>query len=145
MALRAAYFDTTVLVKRYVREAGSDRALFLMRRHKIISAATAPLEMISAVRRKLGADDLQPKAYNAILKRLEMERGQWELVALSAPILEKAEEIVRDLNVRTLDAIHLASARMTQTHLSDRLPFITSDSVQREAALTLGLEPVWVG
>ena len=72
MARRAAYFDTTVLVKRYARESGSDQALSLMRRHKIISAATAPLEMISAVRRKLAAADLEPKAYEAILKRVPL-------------------------------------------------------------------------
>ena len=76
MARRAAYFDTTVLVKRYARESGSDQAVSLIRRYKIISAATAPLEMISAVRRKLAAADLEQKAYEAILKRLEMERGK---------------------------------------------------------------------
>jgi len=144
MARRAAYFDTTVIVKRYVRERGSDQALALMRRHKVISAATAPLEMISAVRRKLAVGDLEPKAYNAVLKRLEMERGNWELVALSAQILEKAEEIVRDLNVRTLDAIHLGCAAVTQTRLSDRLPFITADSAQRDGAIKLGMEAVLV-
>ena len=68
MARRAAYFDTTVLVKRYARETGSDHAVSLIRRYKIISAATAPLEMISAIRRKLAAADLEQKAYDAILK-----------------------------------------------------------------------------
>jgi uncharacterized protein len=144
MARLAAYFDTTVLVKRYARESGSDRAVFLMRRNKVISAATAPLEMLSAVRRKLATAELETKAYNAILKRLELERGKWELVTLSPEILHTAEEIVCNHNMRTLDAIHLACATMTQSHLSDRLPFITSDSAQRDAALKLGLEVVWV-
>src|SRR5438445_513823 len=47
----AAYFDTSVLLKRYVREIGTDRAIGLMRKHPIITAAIAPLEMRSALRR----------------------------------------------------------------------------------------------
>ena len=49
-----AYFDTSVLVKRYVREDGSMYARALMRRHRVVSSAVAPLELLSALTRRRG-------------------------------------------------------------------------------------------
>jgi hypothetical protein len=51
-----------VLLKRYVREKGTDRALVLMHQHLVISAAIAPLEMRSAMRRLTAESGLSAKA-----------------------------------------------------------------------------------
>ena len=109
-AARAAYFDSSVLLKRYFREHGSDRSLVLTRKHLIISAAIAPLEMRSALRRIEVDGGLSNKAFQAALKRIQAEREKWDLVVISSEILESAERMTVDLNVRSLDAIHLASA-----------------------------------
>ena len=49
------------------------------------------------------------KAFQAALKRIETERERWDLVAISAEILQSAERLTVDFNIRSLDAIHLAS------------------------------------
>ncbi|MGH7387624.1 MAG: type II toxin-antitoxin system VapC family toxin, partial [Candidatus Methylomirabilales bacterium] len=58
MAGQWAYFDTSVLVKRYVREPGSRRARVLLRRYRFLSSAIAPLEVISALVRRQSAGEL---------------------------------------------------------------------------------------
>jgi predicted nucleic acid-binding protein len=145
MAARlAAYFDSSILLKRYIREKGSDRAIALTRQHLIISAALAPLEMRSALRRVEAEGGLSSKAFAAALKRIHAERGKWDLVALSAEILQSAEGLTVDLNIRSLDSIHLACALACQSRLKRRLPFITADIRQKDAAQKLGLGVLFV-
>ena len=137
-----AYFDASVLLKRYVREKGTDRALALMHRHVIISAALAPLEMRSALRRLVFDGGLSAKAFQAVLKRIQIDRQKWDLVAISTEILDSAERLTVDLNLRSSDAIHLASAVACQSRLNRALPFVTADFRQKQAARTLELETV---
>lgn len=143
-ATRAAYFDSSILLKRYVRERATDRALVLTRKHLIISAAIAPLEMRSALRRIEVDGGLSTKAFQATLKRIQTDREKWDLVAISPEILTSAERITVDLNVRSLDAIHLACALACQHRLKRSLPFVTGDVRQRDAARRLGLDIISV-
>ena len=93
-ALTPAYFDTSVLIKRYLRETASDRAIALTQRHLIISAAIAPLEMHSALRRLAAGGGLSTKALHAAMKRIQTERQRWDLVAISTEILQFAERVL---------------------------------------------------
>jgi len=139
-----AYFDSSVLLKRYIQEHGSDHALSLTQRYLIISAAVAPLEMQSALRRIEFGGGISTKAFKATLKRIQTERQKWDLVAISSEILQSAEHISIDLNIRSLDAIHLASAFACQSRLKHSIPFVTADVRQREAAQKLHLEIISV-
>jgi predicted nucleic acid-binding protein len=131
-------------LKRYVREKGTDRALVLTRRHLIVSAAIAPLEMRSALRRLEVEGGISTKAFQAAVKRIQTEREKWDLVAISVEILQSAERLTIDLNVRSLDAIHLACAFACRSRVKHPLPFITADISQREAAQKLGFEMISV-
>ena len=44
MAEALAYFDTSVLIKRYVEEPGSDHARRLMRRYRLLSSVITSVE-----------------------------------------------------------------------------------------------------
>ncbi|HYR86352.1 MAG TPA: type II toxin-antitoxin system VapC family toxin [Terriglobia bacterium] len=138
--VHAAYFDSSVLLKRYIRENGSDRAMAITHRHLVISAAIAPLEMRSALRRVEADGGLSTKAFQAAVKRIQTERERWDLVAISSEILQSAERLTVDCNIRSLDAIHLACALACQSRLKRPLPFITADLRQGNAAQKLGLE-----
>jgi uncharacterized protein len=140
----AAYFDSSVLLKRYVRENGSDSALALTRRHLIVSAAIAPLEMRSALRRITAEGSLTAKALKAALRRIQSERDRWDLVVISDEVLQTAERLTVDLNVRSLDSIHLACALLCHSQIKRRLQFITADIRQKEAGRKLGLDVVSV-
>ena len=143
-APRAAYFDTSVLLKRYVQEPHTDQAVALIKRHSVVTAAIAPLEAVSALRRLEATGLLEAQNYRAILKRIQNDRQTWDLIGLSIEILQSAERIVQDCNVRCLDAIHLASANSFQSRLNRPLSFVTADRQQRKAASQINIEVLWL-
>ncbi len=134
------YFDTSVLVKRYVREEGSRRARELLRRHRLLSCAIAPLEALSAFSRRRAAGELSARSFGAIMSRLRADRDHWELVEVNASLLGRAEEVIARAEVRMLDALHIASALAFQELSGLRVPFVTADERQRDAAQQMGLQ-----
>jgi hypothetical protein len=52
------YFDTSVLVKRYIDENGSDQARGLLTKHRVISSRVALIEAASTFRRRRDSGDL---------------------------------------------------------------------------------------
>jgi hypothetical protein len=143
MAVRA-YFDTSVLLKRYVHERGSDRARSLVRHYRFVSSAVAPVEAIAALSRRRAAGLLADGVLRAIVRRMRGDRLHWEFVEVSPLVLDRAEEIVELTALRALDALHVASALILRAATGTRAPFITADAEQRDAAGVLGLEVIWV-
>lgn len=139
-----AYFDTSVLVKRYVKEKGSGPTRRLLQRFRFLSSAVAPVEAMSAFSRRRTAGELTPQDFLAIRSRLHKDLAYWELVEVGEQVLRHAEELVQKKNVRTLDALHIASAIMFKTASGLTIPFITSDAKQRDAAQATGLTVIWV-
>lgn len=143
-AVRWAYFDTSVLVKRYVREEGSTAARRLLQRYQFLSSAIVSVEVLSALSRRRMAGELTPRDFLAIRTRLQKDRSYWELVEVGALVLSQAEELVQTVGLRTLDAVHVASALTFQAASGLTIPFITADIRQREAGERLALNLVWV-
>jgi hypothetical protein len=144
MAVNPAYFDTSVLIKWYVAEAGSSLARGLLNRYRVLSSAIAPAEAMSALRRRRASNDLHERTVAAILGELRMDRQKWELIALTSLVIARAEVLIQDGTLRTRDALHVASALAVEADTSRRVPFVTADARQREAAERLNLEVVWV-
>jgi predicted nucleic acid-binding protein len=129
-----AYFDTSALVKNYVREAGSSRVRGLLTRYEFLSSSITPIELQSAVQRRHRQREITQANYNSIISRVAQDRSYWQLVEVVPQLLSKAEELVKTDNVRTLDAIHIASAIIIQESFSTPLPFISADERQLAAA-----------
>ena len=103
-----AYFDTSVLVKNYVREAGSARARSLLRTYSFLSSAIAPLELMSALMRKRSTGELNVLELPRVLARIQTDRLYWKLLDIGASVLSQGEELIQKTSLRTTDAIHLA-------------------------------------
>src|SRR3989338_8976208 len=123
-----AYFDTSVLVKRYVSEIGSVRARSLLNGHRFLSSAIAPIELMSALCRRAASGELTPADFARIQSKLKKDRLVWELVEVTPGVLNQAEEIVRKTSLRTLDALHVATALVFQSISGIRVPFVTGDA-----------------
>ena len=145
MAEEAAYFDTSVVVKRYVEEAACAQARGFMRRFHLLSSVIAPVETVSALCRRRRAGELSVVDFDAIVARLRTDRAHWELVELGPRIRERAEQLLQRAELRALDALHIASASIVQEDSGMALPFVTADDRQRGAAAGAGLRVLWVG
>lgn len=143
-SVRWAYFDTSVLVKRYIKEEGSTVARQLLQRYRFLSSAIVPVEVLSALSRRRTTGELTPRDFLAIRARLHKDRSYWELVEVGAIVLSQAEELVQTVGLRTLDALHVASALTFQAASGLTIPFVTADVRQRDAAETLALNLIWV-
>ncbi len=139
-----AYFDTSVLVKRYVKEEGSDLTRRLIQRFRLLSSVVAPVEALSALSRRRASGELTSRDFLAVRARLHKDRAYWELVEAGEHVLRQAEDLVQKTDVRTLDALHLASAVLFQSETGLSIPFITSDARQCDAAHAIGLTIIWV-
>ena len=143
MADRAqlAYFDTSALVKRYVVEAGSVEVRRLLRTHRVLSSVLLRLEAVSAVRRRHAEGRLTEMQQRRLLRRIDADDASWELVTVVDEVVEAARRLLVAHRLRTLDAIHLASASVVVAE-GLRLPFVTADHRQAEAGRANGLEVI---
>ena len=100
--------------------------------------------MTGALRRQEASGALTRRQRDHVLLKFQADRAQWTLLEIDSHVLAKAEALAGAAPVKTLDALHLASALVFQTETSFRPPFITGDAQQRRAADALGLNVVFV-
>ena len=135
-----AYFDTSALVKRYVDEAGRRKVLKLLRQHECVASAVLPVELRSALRRRVTEGTLEAARVPEILRRVSTDRAYWTLVEVGAEVLGTAEKLVAVHPLRTLDAIHVASAQLFAAGVSQPdLMFVSADKRQTDAGAVIGL------
>lgn len=135
-----AYFDTSALIKRYVDEAGRRDVLRLLRRHDVATSAILPIELRSALRRRVSEGTLEEERVPEILKRVATERGFWALIEVSSDVLAAAVTLVATHPIRAPDAIHVASAQLFAGRIAvPDLVFVSADARQTTAAAALGM------
>jgi predicted nucleic acid-binding protein len=115
-----SYLDTSLLVKLYVQEAGSEIALGLIRRDDMepMISRLSEVEMASALLgpsgRSIGAvtSDKLKRGYSAF--RLQRESGFYQVVEVGNNTFSLAqtlgEQFGESLGVRALDLLHVAIA-----------------------------------
>jgi predicted nucleic acid-binding protein len=125
--MRATYLDSSAVVKLAVAEpeSGALRA-YLRRRRPLVSSALARTEVLRAL---LPAGETALSRGRDVLRRLDLIRVN-DRVLDAAGILEPAQ-------VRSLDAIHLATAQLLGEDLGQ---VVTYDDRMADAARQLGLK-----
>ena len=145
MAIRWAYFDTSALMKRYIREPGSEQVRALLRQHQFLTSARTPVEIVSALCRRRREGDISANTLAALLRRMNSDRARWELVEVNLSVLERSQELLQGAtSLRTLDAIQVASLITFQAASAIRVPLVTADSRQRECAIQAGIETITI-
>lgn len=131
--MRRSYVDASALVKLVVREAESDAVRdFLMAQPSPLTSRIATVEVRRAIGRAMEAP--HEEALAAVWDRIE-------IIELDAAIADSAA-LIAPRTIRSLDAIHLASALA----LADELDaFVTYDVRLAEAAAASGLTVVSPG
>lgn len=123
--MAATYLDSSAIVKLAVREAESVALRrYLRRRRPLVSSALARTEVLRALR---PAGDDAVAAGRRVFTRLD-------LVRINNRVLDDAAELL-PVEVRTLDAIHLATAEQLGDDLGT---LITYDDRMAEAAKQSG-------
>jgi hypothetical protein len=140
-----AYFDTSALIKRYVEELGRREVLTLLRKNNCVVSAVLPVEVRSALRRRVAERTLDAKRVPAILKRFAADRAFWTVIEVSGEVLASAEALSAAHPLRALDAIHVASAQLFAARVaSPMFTFVSADIRQTTAAAALGINTRYI-
>jgi uncharacterized protein len=124
------YVDTSALLKHYVDEPDSDLADELLAGDRELVTGR---HTVVEVRRNL-ARLLSGTALSAIRAAFASDLASFAIVELDAATCELAATIAEQTGARSLDALHLGTAR----RLGTALTFITFDVRQAQIARTLG-------
>lgn len=124
------YVDTSALLKRYVDEADSERAVeLLVSDPELVTGRHTVVEVRRNLSRLLAAT-----AATAARTAFAEDLSAVSIVELDTATCELAATIAEQTGVRTLDALHLGAARRIGTAIT----FLTFDARQAQAARALG-------
>ena len=142
-----AYFDTSALIKRYVAELGRQEVLALLRRNQCVISAVLPVEVRSALRRRMADKTLDARRVPNILKRFAADRAYWPVIEVASEVLAAAESLSGGAHpLRALDSIHVASAKLFGDRIAfQAFTFVSADAQQTRVAEALGLKIRYVG
>lgn len=105
------YLDTSSLVKLYVKEQGSEEARGLASGAEVITTSwLAYTEARSALARKYRGRGLTEDEYRQALREFEKDWDIYAALEVSPGVLREAGDLAEKHGLRSLDAIHLASA-----------------------------------
>lgn len=141
------FFDSSALVKRYAREAGSDWVVATTdpaAGHGIYVAGIAGVEVTSAIARRSRGGGLDPADGASILAIFRDDlAGQYQIVSITESIIDAATRLAEAHALRAYDAVQLASAVALQA-IRDELglppsTLVSSDLELNAAAVAEGL------
>ena len=123
------YLDSSALIKLVQAEVESAALRRYLRRHRRLRRVTSALARVEVVRALL------PGGAGAIAQA-RRQVGRVHQIALDAAILDDAATLTADVPIRSLDAIHLASAMVLGAQLT---VVVTYDERMGDAAAALGM------
>lgn len=130
------FFDSSAFAKRFIEESGSDEVESLCFDASVIALSSICFpEIISALNRRLREKVIKRKDYLTVKNRMIEEFEELEIINVIPEVISKSITLLEKNNLRTLDAIHIASAILWLPDL-----FVTSDKRQSNAARKAGLK-----
>ncbi len=136
------YLDTSALIKRYVRETGSQEVTALLQQSEIIGTAMVTYVETTATFAKIVRMGLQNQV--VVHDKLRIFHRDWRHIT-QVPVTERLIVLAGDLawkyQLRGYDAVHLAAAIIWQELLSAPILFATFDKRLWQAARDARLTP----
>lgn len=133
------YAETSAVLRWLFNETGCDEILQSLRdATKVVCSRVTLIESRRAIRRASNEGRIGEGQSAEILSVLALAAARWAVLELSREVAGRAEEAFPVEPVRTLDAIHLASALVLRQSLPD-LSLLSTDQRLRANAAQLGL------
>lgn len=123
------YLDSSAVVKLVQREAESNALRRYLRRHREAGRVTSALARVEVVRAVLPGG-------SAAVGQARRQLGRMHQIAVTPDLLDQAATLAPQAVLRSLDAIHLASAQLVGAEL---VAVVTYDHRMAAGARVLGL------
>jgi uncharacterized protein len=143
------FLETTAFAKLFVQEPGTDSLIRLMEAiedNRKLIAASAPLEVYSAIRRRARAGAISAEDANAALDILRIEAARMVQEPLNPAVLEAARQLLDRSELRWPDALQLGAAIVAREMFQGtEIIFVSASQLLLDAAKLEGfkvLDPV---
>jgi predicted nucleic acid-binding protein len=137
------YLDTSWLVKLYVDEGDVAVVRRIIDGDPIVVVSDLSyVEFHSAVARRGRDGSLSARTASSLISRFRREWSDRSRVSVSHDVVARAADLVADHPLRSLDAIHLASALLVSMGAPEPLRFGAADERLLAAARAEGLVPL---
>ena len=138
------FLEATAFAKLFVREPGTDALIRLMEtvedNRKLIAAST-PLEVYAALRRRERAGAITAQDAQAALEVLRLEASRTVQEPLNPAVLESARQLLDRTNLRWPDALQLAAALVAREMFhGTEIVFVSASQMLLDAARAEGLQ-----
>jgi uncharacterized protein len=138
------FLEATAFAKLFVREAGTDTLIRLMEsvedNRKLIAAST-PLEVYAALRRRERGGAIAPPDAAAALEVLRLEAARTVQQPLNPAVLEAARQLLDRTSLRWPDAVQLAAALVAREMFhGTEIIFVSASQTLLDAARLEGLQ-----
>jgi predicted nucleic acid-binding protein len=110
MRIRIAFWDTSAIVPLCCFQDKSQTLRGLRRKYEVVVWLASSIEAQSALKRLVSQNEISQTAYTQSIKRLEIQQDSWREILPIEKLRELAKDLIETNNLRTLDALQLASA-----------------------------------
>ncbi len=136
------YLDASALVKRYIKEDGSDQVMEAMKQADMVSTAIITrAEIAAALARSVRMSVLKKEDAFGLLVSFRKDWADFIRLDLSENTISRADNLAWDHQLRGYDSVHLACALFWQEAMDQAVTFATYDQQLWRSAERLGLIP----
>ena len=140
-----AFFDSSALVKRYLREPGSERVRELLEESTLATSRISPVEIASALARRCCEWRLDDALRRRLLRDLDEDLGSFYLVEVAPKVVRIARDLLGRSRLRVADALQLASSLALERRLQSPVHFVVFDRDLNDAARSERVEVLEAG
>jgi len=131
------YIDSSALVKRYLKENGSEQVQKTLSGNNLLAASKlAYPEVLSAFMRKHRAGELGEGPLKKVIDWFLSDWDRLIIVEMNDGLLPILRTLIYNYPLKGADAVHLASALWLSKSLKENLVFMASDQTLLKAALS---------
>ena len=138
------FLESTAFAKLFVREPGTDTLIRLMETvedNRKLIAASAPLEVYAAIRRRERAGDISSADAAAVFEILRIEAARMVQEPLNPAVLEAARQLLDRTRLRWTDALQLGAALVAREMFrGTEIIFVSASQPLLEAARVEGFQ-----
>lgn len=138
------FLESTAFAKLFVQEPGTDALIRLMESvedNRKLIAASAPLEVYAAIRRRERAGDIHKEDAAAVFEILRIEAARMVQEPLNPAVLEAARQLLDRTRLRWTDALQLGAAMVAREMFrGTEIIFVSASPMLLDAARAEGFQ-----
>ncbi len=133
------YFDTSALIKRYIEESGSIAVSEIFREaESVLISEISKVECVSVLKRINVEGQISDEEYEYLKKEIQADAEDFTLIKI-VDIIDSCEEAIDKYQLKTLDAIQLASAIYAKDEIDN---FVCCDNKLNAAASSESIQVI---